>query len=318
MQQLRLRGPVLTVTPNPAVDQTYQVECLVPGATHRVEQPLSRAGGKGLNVARVVRQAGYQALAVAPAGGGPPGAGFTEELAASGLPHVLVPVAAPTRRSMAFVDAASGETSVFNEYGHPLAPAEWDALAGAVLARLPGAGCVVGSGSLPPDAGDGFYPQLVSRCAERRVSCIIDTSGPALLAAATAGVDLLKPNREELREATGESSEAAGARRLLSAGAGAVAVSAGPEGMVLYRRDGAWRARLPEALEGNPTGAGDAAVAAFAVALAAGITDPQRLLRLATAWSAAAVLMPAAGEIHPSYAVLSARVMTGIMPPEEN
>jgi fructose-1-phosphate kinase PfkB-like protein len=64
---------------------------------------------------------------------------------------------------------------------------------------------------------------------------------------------------------------------------------------------GYWSARLPEALSGNPTGAGDAGVAAAAVALAEGITEPREILRRATAWSAAAVLMPAAGEISPRY-----------------
>jgi len=60
-------------------------------------------------------------------------------------------------------------------------------------------------------------------------------------------------------------------------------------------------ARLDTPLAGNPTGAGDAAVAACAVLMDAGIRDPEQILRRATAWSAAAVLMPLAGEIHASW-----------------
>src|SRR5690606_15128491 len=61
------------------------------------------------------------------------------------------------------------------------------------------------------------------------------------------------------------------------------------------------RTRLDAPLAGNPTGAGDAAVAACAVLMDVGIRDPEQILRRATAWSAAAVLMPLAGEIHPSW-----------------
>lgn len=310
-------GPVLTVTPNPALDQTYRVERLVPGATHRMQAPISRAGGKGLNVARVVHQAGYRALALAPVGG-PGGAEFAAELESSGVPHVLIPVSVPTRHSLAFVDLARAETSIFNEYGHPLSPAEWQDLKAAVAPQLAGAGCVVGSGSLPPGSGGRFYPELVAQCAAHAVPCIIDTSSEALLEAASAGADLLKPNHHELLEATGERSITVAARRLLSLGARSVAVSCGPDGMRLYRPDGAWSAQLPEVLAGNPTGAGDAAVAAFAVALAAGVADPHAMLRLATAWSAAAVLMPAAGEIHASHTTLAAQVATRELTSEEN
>lgn len=44
-------------------------------------------------------------------------------------------------------------------------------------------------------------------------------------------------------------------------------------------------ARLDEPLAGNPTGAGDAGVAACAVLYADGVRDPEQILRRATAWS---------------------------------
>ncbi|MEO7016972.1 MAG: 1-phosphofructokinase family hexose kinase, partial [Leifsonia sp.] len=62
-------------------------------------------------------------------------------------------------------------------------------------------------------------------------------------------------------------------------------------------------------LHGNATGAGDAGVAAVASCLAGGVTDPETLLRRATAWSAAAVLAPLAGELDPGYAELEARLV---------
>jgi 1-phosphofructokinase family hexose kinase len=299
---------VITVTPNPAIDLSYHVAGITPGASHRVAAPLSRAGGKGLNVARVAHQMGYPVLALAPCGG-TAGAEFAAELLSSGVPHRLVPVAADTRRSIALVDTVGGETSIFNEEGSPLQPSEWQALAAAVVDALDGQspGVLVGSGSLPPGAPADFYPALVRLAHDAGIPAVVDTSGPGIIAAARAGADLLKPNNHELLEATGESSLDVAAERLIGLGAKTVLVSAGADGMLAFHHaapGGYWAARLPEPLSGNPTGAGDAGVAAAAVALADGITDIPTILRRATAWSAAAVLMPAAGEISPLYADL--------------
>jgi 1-phosphofructokinase family hexose kinase len=304
---------VITVTPNPAVDLSYHVAGITPGASHRVTAPLRRAGGKGLNVARVAHQLGHPVLALAPSGG-TSGAEFAAELLSSGVPHRLIPVAAETRRSIALVDTVGGETSIFNEEGSALQPREWQALAAAVVDALhidnpdgQSAGVLVGSGSLPPGAPADFYPALVRLAHDAGIPAVVDTSGPGIIAAARAGADLLKPNNHELLEATGESSLDVAAERLIALGAKTVLVSAGAEGMLAFHHaspGGYWSARLPEPLSGNPTGAGDAGVAAAAVALADGITDIPTILRRATAWSAAAVLMPAAGEISPLYADL--------------
>lgn len=304
------QGMVLTVTPNPALDETYALSGLIPGGSHRVPPSVARAGGKGINAARVAHQLGYPTLAITTAGGAT-GAVFRQELAASGLPHRQVEVQAPTRRSMAFVDSGSGLTSIFNETGTGLTGAEWTRLNGCIQAALPGAACVVGAGSLPPAAPEDFYADLVRRAAALKLPSIIDTSGPGLLRAAEAGAFVLKPNQEELAEATGCADLDRGAAVLLEAGAEHVFVSAGADGMWLFSAADPGRAlsaSLGRRLAGNPTGAGDAAVAAIAVLLAAGVREPRRLLLAATAWSAAAVLMPAAGEISPRFPDLAADI----------
>ncbi|MFT4234059.1 MAG: 1-phosphofructokinase family hexose kinase [Microbacterium sp.] len=291
---------IVTVTPNPALDMTWHVERITPGESHRVDTGRTRAGGKGINVARVAHAQGAEAVAVTTAGGAT-GEEFYTELKASGVPHRLVPVAAPTRRSVALVDASLGDTTILNERGSALTDDEWAHLTTAI--GLDGDVLVV-SGSLPPGTPDDFIPRLVS--GDRPV--IVDTSGPALLRAAEAGAWLVKPNRDELAEATGLSDPVTGARELLRMGAGTVLVSLGADGMLAVTADALLHAQLPEALAGNPTGAGDAAVAAVAVLRDAGIIDLTTLLRRAVAWSAAAVLMPLAGDIHPTWPDLEARV----------
>ncbi|WP_374009770.1 1-phosphofructokinase family hexose kinase [Leifsonia sp. LS-T14] len=302
---------ILTVTPNPALDLTYRVPALQPGETHRAAPPAVRAGGKGLNVARVIAQTGGAAFALTTAGG-PSGLRLADDLEASHLPAELVPVASPTRSSVAIVDETAGETTVINETGGPLTDAEWIALRDAATRLAVPATCVVGSGSLPPGAPEDFYAGLVSIASARGLPSVIDAVGPALLRAAEAGAAVVKPNRRELAETTGHDDPVAGARVLLEAGAGLVLVSLGAEGMLAVPRTGApLRARLPQPLTGNATGAGDAAVAAVATLLASGTDDPAALLRRATAWSAAAVLAPLAGDLHPSYPELEARLVTG-------
>ncbi|WP_223691678.1 1-phosphofructokinase family hexose kinase [Leifsonia poae] len=300
---------ILTVTPNPAIDVTYRVSALDIGESHRVS-PATRAGGKGINVARVIAQTGGHAFALTTAGGAA-GLRLADDLQASGLPHELIPVAAPTRSSVAIVDGASGLTTIFNETGDPLSEKEWTAFDDAVDRLAVAATCLVGSGSLPPGAPIDFYARLVRVASTCGIPSIVDATGPGLLLAAEAGADVLKPNRRELAESTGEDDPIVGAARLLERGAGLVLVSLGEQGMLAVPASNpsrALRAALPQPLHGNATGAGDAGVAAVAACLAAGITDPATLLSRATAWSAAAVLAPLAGELDPSYADLETRL----------
>lgn len=291
---------IVTVTPNPALDLTWHVAQITPGATHRAETGVARAGGKGLNVARVAQAQGADVVAITTVGG-TTGEEFSGELAGSGVRHVLVPVAAATRRSIALVDEALGDTTIVNERGVNPSAAEWQTVLDAVAEAARSAGVLVISGSLPPGAPDDLLARLIRIGRDAGAIVIADTSGPALLQAADAGASVLKPNQAELAEATGLDDPLEGARELLRRGAGLILLSRGADGMLAITGDAVVRSSLPAALSGNPTGAGDAAVAACAVLMDAGIRNPAQILRRATAWSAAAVLMPLAGEIHPSW-----------------
>lgn len=313
---------ILTVTANPAEDLTWHVDALRPGETHRVPAGVSRAGGKGLNVARVLSSQGHDVLALTTAGGGA-GDRLVADLERSGIAHRIVPVAGETRRSLAFVDEANGETSIFNELGAPLEAGESAALL-AEAARLGRTASVIAiSGSLPPGLDPADLAALVAELTAAGTAVIVDTSGPALMAAARAGATVLKPNRDELADVTGLTDPVAGAHALIEAGARLVVVSLGSEGLVVVAaaEAGGIRARLAEPLRGNATGAGDAAVAAIAAALAAAptlATDPDErdarvgLARRATAWSASAVLMPLAGALSPEHERLESRVLIEI------
>lgn len=306
---------ILTVTPNPALDLTWRVDRLVEGATHRADAGAARAGGKGLNVARVAHAEGADVLAVTSVGGRV-GEEFAEELRASGVPHALVPVATATRRSIAVVDEALGDTTIINERGVNPTDVEWAALLAEVVERLAATRVLVVSGSLPPGAPESLVPMLIAVGRDAGVPVIVDTSGPALLVAADAGAAVLKPNAAELVEATGIADPVAGARSLIARGAELVLLSLGAEGMLAVTGTELVHARLDEPLSGNPTGAGDAGVAACAVLYAAGVRDPEQILRRATAWSAAAVLTPLAGDISPRWIKLEQQLRVSHPDPE--
>lgn len=291
---------ILTVTPNPALDLTWRVERLVEGGTHRADAGAARAGGKGLNVARVAHAEGTEVLAVTTLGGRV-GEEFAAELIASGVPHALVPVAAETRRSIAVVDETLGDTTIINERGANPTDVEWAAVLAEVVERLSGARVLVVSGSVPPGAPESLISMLIAVGKDAGVPVIVDTSGPALLRAADAGATVLKPNAAELVEATGVADPVEGARSLIARGTELVLLSLGAEGMLAVTATALVHARLDEPLAGNPTGAGDAGVAACAVLYADGVRDPEQILRRATAWSAAAVLTPLAGDISPRW-----------------
>ncbi|MFK3677198.1 1-phosphofructokinase family hexose kinase [Microbacterium sp. NPDC090218] len=300
---------ILTVTPNPALDLTWHVDRLVEGGTHRADAGAARAGGKGLNVARVAHAEGADVLALTTTGGRV-GEEFAAELRTSGVPHALVPVVAETRRSIAVVDESRGDTTIINERGANPTDPEWAALLAEVVERLPSARVLVVSGSVPPGAPDSLIPMLVAVGKDAGVPVIVDTSGPALLRAADAGATVLKPNAAELVEATGVTDPVEGARSLIARGAELVLLSLGAEGMLAVTASALVHARLEEPLAGNPTGAGDAGVAACAVLYAAGERDPEQILRRATAWSAAAVLTPLAGDISPRWTELEQQLRT--------
>lgn len=288
---------ILTVTANPALDSTITLDRLDVGESHRVQPAVTRAGGKGINVARVLLQKGFDTLAVAPVG--------EEDLAEfrrdlGSIPSLLLPIPGPARRSTAIVERQSERTTVLNESGRMLPRETWERVADAVRSRLPDTGCLVVSGSMPPGAPESLVSDLIASARDAGIPTIADASGPYLLSAAAAGATLLKPNRRELFDATGEHDPLAGARALQAAGAQLILVSLGEDGMLAVPRTGAvLRARLDVVLAGNPTGAGDAAVAGAASLLTAGITDVRALLSRATAWGAAAVLEPQAGSVHP-------------------
>ncbi|MEU2076647.1 1-phosphofructokinase family hexose kinase [Streptomyces sp. NPDC013489] len=298
---------ILTVTLNTAVDLTYRVPALTPHASHRVTQVIERPGGKGLNVARVLAALGHETVATGFAGGAT-GAVLREQLAATPVRDALVETAGPTRRTVAIVDTASGDTTQLNEPGPTVTAAEWTVFRTRFSALLDGAAAVALCGSLPPGIHVGAYAELVRLARTAGVPVLLDTSGEPLRRGIAARPDLVKPNADELAQLTGTRDPLRATREARGRGARTVVSSLGPEGLLAATPEGLWRAAPPSPVKGNPTGAGDSAVAGLLSGLVDGAPWPDRLSR-AVALSAATVLSPVAGEFDPkTYEELLPRV----------
>ncbi|GAA3639161.1 hypothetical protein GCM10022223_67740 [Kineosporia mesophila] len=300
---------LIVLTPNPAVDVTYDVPAFDVGATVRVSQVQRRPGGKGLNVVRVLRTLGEEAVAVLPLGGSA-GRWVASMTDAEHLASEVVTVDGETRSTVAIVDPV-GHPTLFSEPGPALSPAEGDRLIEATVKHCEPGCVVVVSGSLPRGVGADWVGRMVRAVREAGARVLVDTSGPALIAAARAGADLLKPNAAEAIEAVAQDgggdnglAPAGEADRLVRAvqylqslGASTVVVSRGADGLIAFP-PGAdpITQRAVRGVTGNPTGAGDAATAGLALAWARG-ESTETALRRAAGLGAAAVKQPTAGEV---------------------
>jgi tagatose 6-phosphate kinase len=322
------RGPVVCAALNPALDITYVSPRFVTGEANRVGRAHTRPGGKAVNVARLLSQAGHHVIVTGLAGG-PVGDEIVRQLADAEIPHRFTRCAAASRRTVSAFSVEDGSATGYNESGPPITAAEWAQFTDDFAVLVGGASAAVLSGSLPSGLPADAYRTLAAIAADAGAAVFVDAHAGPLRAALAARPALVKPNEHELAEAAGLTVPVAlpeavrAARRLLADGARSVVVSLGQRGLLAVRSDDAAadvarpdRARLsaallavPPAQRGNPVGAGDAAVAALVDGELTGRPWPDRLRR-AAAMSAAAVRQPVAGEVDPTdVAELEARTV---------
>ncbi|MGW4253973.1 1-phosphofructokinase [Streptomyces californicus] len=303
---------ILTVTPNPSLDRTYELPGLTRGAVLRAAADRVDPGGKGVNVSRAVAAAGHRTVAVAPTGG-PEGALLTRLLGDLGIEAAGVPVAGNTRVNVTLVEPDGTLTKV-NAAGPELSPTEAEDVLEAVRAHAPAADWIACCGSLPRGLPPRWYAELVERSHRAGARIALDTSGAALIAALEQRPDVVKPNVQELAEAVGRPLSTVGdalkaAEELRGRGAQSVLASLGADGQLLVEASGAYFATAPVAVVRSNVGAGDASLAGF---LTAGGRGPKALAS-AVAHGAAAVqlagsLMPAPADLDPASVVLSGDV----------
>jgi 6-phosphofructokinase 2 len=285
-------GPsVVTITLNPALDDSFSVPRLVPGSKMRGSTPRFDPGGGGINVARVLHVLGVPTSAVFPRAGHL-GRALTELLENERVPFEAIEFPGETRLSHHVRDLSTGLEYRFVLPGIPLSSVDLDRCLHTARRAARHAAYVVLSGSLPPG---------VSADVVRRVRCLSDAIGARLVVDASGGAlghahgaYLIKPSVRELKDHLGLELDSlddqlAGARELLVAtGAKVVLLSRGHLGVALVTPAGT---QLLPAVGGNlvsGVGAGDALVAGTVAGLVHGWA-PSRATRLGLACSAAMI-----------------------------
>lgn len=275
---------IITVTLNPSIDVAYQLETFQLDGVNRVQDVRKTAGGKGLNVTRVLQQLGDPVLATGFLGGGL-GQVLAQELDRQGIGHSFQEIAGETRNCVAVLH--QGQQTEILEQGPEISPEEAQAFTAHFKELLAEAQWVVFSGSLPKGLPVDFYVSLITLCQEAGVGVLLDTSGASLEAVleSSARPNLIKPNLEELSQLVGRevSLDLADLKALLAherfAGIDWIVVSLGAAGAFAKHGDKYYRVRIPKIEVVNPVGSGDSTVAGLASGLSQGLADADVLKR---------------------------------------
>ena len=288
----------LTVTLNPAIDQTVHLTELLPGTVHRARHAEQQAGGKGVNVAGCLSDwrhsseppiiaTGFLGQINAPT--------FQSFFDSKQIVDRFIRLPGQTRRNIKLLDETTGDTTDINLPGLPPDAERLDDLRAVLEQETQEGMIVVLSGSLPPSLPTATYRDLVALLNARGARVLLDTSGlPFREALAATGTGLpwaIKPNQHELEEWVGKPFSNIGemvlaARMLCRRGIGLVIVSRGAEGALFISEKHALLGLPPLLTVTSTVGAGDALVAGVVTAVRER-AEPERLARMALAFAAA-------------------------------
>jgi 1-phosphofructokinase/tagatose 6-phosphate kinase len=300
---------IVTVTLNAAVDRTLTVPNFQPGHRHRASGSLTSAGGKGVNVARALKNLEAPVIATGFAGGRA-GDRIIEELAAEAILNDFVRIADESRTSTAVVDPTAGRLSEIYEWGPRIRAEELDVLLDKLryLSRV--ASFVVFSGSLPRDVADDFYAEAIRDLNRRGVHCVLDCEGEPLRIGVEAEPFVVSPNQREAESLVGqEFSEEEDFVMALDViadiGARNVLITEETSCFALFREDRQVRRFRASVARMDPiasVGAGDVLLAGFlATRFNGGSLD--EALRIGVGAAAASVLELGAGRFDPREAI---------------
>ena len=296
---------IVTVTLNAALDRTLTVPNFQRGHRHRASGVLTLAGGKGINVARALKQLDVPVVATGLAGGRT-GTRIVEELTAEAILNDFVRIKEESRTSTAVVDPTGNTYTEINEWGPRVSPGELEVLLEKLHYLARGADYVVFAGSLPRAVEEGFYGEAIRDLHRRGVRVVLDTEGDPLRFGIDAEPELVSPNQREAEQLVGQEFEdeedfSMALDAISEIGARNVQITTDTGCFALLREDRNLRRLRAEAPRLEPVsvvGAGDALLAQYLAARLEG-SSVEDSLRLGVAAGAASVLEVGAGRFHP-------------------
>lgn len=273
---------ILTITLNPSVDIAYQLNQFRLDSVNRVEKVQKTAGGKGLNVTRVLKQIGEDVLATGFIGG-ELGNDVINQLYQNHIKSSFVEISGETRNCIAILH--EGQQTEILEQGPTIQEHEALNFIEHLSNLLSKVEVVVISGSLPKGLESDYYVKIVELCKKFGVAVVLDCSGEALkkVLERKEKPTVIKPNTEELSQLIGSdvTDENQELQSVLSSqmfqGIEWIVVSLGAKGAFAKHKDKFYRVRIPKIDVVNPVGSGDSTVAGIAASLAHALPDVELL-----------------------------------------
>ena len=188
--------PVVTLTLNPALDETWMLDDFSEDRINRVAGMRQDPGGKGVNVSRLCGMLGVQAPAAGFAGG-ETGERLRSLLRTEGVEDLMTGISGETRRNLTLQVRRDGRTIKINHAGPEVTPEEFRLLQARLEERvLPGSFLAL-CGSLPPGVSTGAVADLLQALSERGVRICIDCESMDVETLTRIRPYLCKPNLEE-------------------------------------------------------------------------------------------------------------------------
>lgn len=283
---------IITVTMNPAIDKTVDIDRMERGGLNRIQHVELDAGGKGINVSKTIKSLGGESLATGFLGGK---AGGTIEgvLKEWEIPTDFVYVAGETRTNLKVVEKL-GEVTELNEPGPEVTAEQVEELLQKLENYANADTLFVLAGSIPKGVEKNIYGVITERVHAKGAKVLMDADGELFVQALKAHPDMIKPNRVELEAyyqmdyvASEEELEQMG-KKLLAEGSELAAISMGKQGAMFLTKDRTIRCPGLSVKAHSTVGAGDAMVAALAYSWDAK-SSLEDTIRLGMATSAGAV-----------------------------
>lgn len=290
---------ILSVILSPRIDVNIEVDSLSVGMSHKIISKRTFYTGKAVNVATGLARLGAQSFAT-----GfmyeDNGRLFEQELHREGVSYKFVWNQGRVRENYNFVDDKSMLTEI-NDVIPAISLQKQDELIKTVAEISPQCEAVVVAGGLADGMTADYYAKIL-KAIPQGVKKIVDSEGEMLLYSLSVGVDLVKPNLEELQRTLkikikSRTGLKDACKKLVSMGAKIVLVSLGKQGAVISDGDRFYFCQSINVAMNSTVGAGDAMVAAATLALSRG-EDISQILRCGVAAGTAAVTLPDSISFH--------------------
>ncbi|MFI8033681.1 1-phosphofructokinase [Acinetobacter sp. ABJ_C3_5] len=281
---------ILTITLNPAIDVTLELDELRVGEVNRQQQVQSHAAGKGLNVAQVLHDLGHE-LIVSGFLGKQNRALFEQHFQAMQFDNQFVYVEGETRQNIKIAEQ-SGRMTDINAKGFRVSEQDKQAFFARIQACSQHVDYVVIAGSLAQGFSIDDFKYLISILHKQHKHVAIDSSGQALVAAIEMNPWMIKPNTDELQESFGEAAENFSQQlalfQRLNCQIEHIVISMGEAGVNWINPVLALHASPPQVPVKSTVGAGDSLLAGMVHGLVSNMTAEQTL-KTATAIASHAV-----------------------------